>query len=820
VPRRSLALLALLVTVPAPAPARADRVDDLIAKMTLEEKFATIGGTDFFYVRALPRLGLPALRMADGPIGVRNYGPSTAYAAGIALAASWDSELARAVGASIGRDARARGVHILLGPDVNLYRAPMGGRNGELLGEDPFLAARIAVGYVLGVQAQGVCATVKHLVGNDTEIDRHDGDVRIDERALRELYLVPFEAAVTEAHACALMDSYNLLDGTHATENRALNLDIVRRDWGFGGIIMSDWFATYDGVAAANAGLDLEMPFAEHMNAATLQPALRAGTVTVATLDEKVRHILRAAVGFGWLDREQTDLDWPRYGGEGRRVALRSAEESMVLLKNDRGLLPLATRNIAVIGPGAYPAVPVVGGSAMVKPFRAVSFLEGLTDAVGKVGFHPGIPTLAELADATVLTSDGKRGVTVEVFADTSLEGTPERTYTAGAVNIGPGRAPDAAWGDLAARPKCSSRWTGTYTAAAAGRYAVFVQSSGEDSGFRLAIDGTTVLDGWRLAPAFTAHAEVTLAAGPHRVVLEHWKRHTYPPFRLRLGIAAADGLVAPEATELARRADAVVVAVGYDADTEREGADRSFRLPPGQDRLIQQIAAANPHTIVVVTGGGNVDMEPWIDRVPALIEAWYPGEEGGTALAELLLGTVNPSGHLPASFERRWEDNPAYDGYEPDPKTGRVVYREGLSLGYRGYRVAPRFPFGFGLSYSTFRYTNLAVRALEPVAARARVEVEFDVTNTSTRAGAAVPQLYVAEVHPRVLRPPQELKGFAKVRLKPGETQRVTIRLEPRAFATWDVAAHAWRASPGRYQLVVGSSATQTELRGEVTLR
>src|SRR5215469_3983544 len=381
------------------------RVDSILSQMTIEEKIDLLGGVDDFYVRGIPRLSVPRFKMADGPLGVRNYGPATTMAGGIALAATWNPALSEQVGTEIGRDARAKGVHFLLGPGVNIYRAPMNGRNFEYFGEDPFLASRIAVGYIRGVQSQGVSATVKHFLGNNSEFDRHNVDSVIDERTLREIYLPVFEAAVKDAHVGAIMDSYNLVNGTHATQNAYLNSEVVKKEWGFDGVIMSDWTSTYDAIAAANAGLDLEMPSGIFMNRTNLLPAIADGKVSTATIDDKVRRVLHTAVRFGWLDRDQKDLSVPRYNQKGREVALQAARESMVLLKNDGHLLPLAksgVRSVAVIGPDAYPAVAVGGGSARVQPFVAVSFLEGIGNYLGsgtKVLYSHGIASLSEMAD-------------------------------------------------------------------------------------------------------------------------------------------------------------------------------------------------------------------------------------------------------------------------------------------------------------------------------------------------------------------------------------------------------------------------------------
>src|SRR5947208_15722786 len=478
-----------------------DRVESILKQMTLEEKIDLLGGIDSFSIRGVPRLGLPALKMADGPIGVRNFGPATAMAGGIALAATWNPVLAERVGAELGRDARAKGVHFLLGPGVNIYRAPMNGRDFEYFGEDAFLASRIAVGYIKGVQGQGVSATVKHFMGNNSEFDRHHTESVIDERAMREIYLPVFEAAVKEARVGAIMDSYNLTNGLHMTQNAYFNRDIARKEWGFEGLMMSDWTSTYDAVGAANGGLDLEMPFAKFMNRANLLPAIKEGKVSVATIDEKVRRILQTAIRFGWLDRDQTDLSIPRYNPQGRLAPLQAARESMVLLKNEGNVLPLnkaQTKSIAVIGPDAYPAVPVGGGSARVQPFAAVSFLEGISNyPVAVRTFHlRGLPTLAEMAQATNLSTaatNGKEGVVAEYFGNPDLRGSAATTRTEARIDYGgPGVTPGPGIPD-----ESSARWTGYYTAQQAGPFDVFLQAPGENGCYRLFIGRKILLNSW-----------------------------------------------------------------------------------------------------------------------------------------------------------------------------------------------------------------------------------------------------------------------------------------------------------------------------------
>ncbi|HZB44465.1 MAG TPA: glycoside hydrolase family 3 C-terminal domain-containing protein, partial [Pyrinomonadaceae bacterium] len=801
----------------------------LLKQLTLEEKVDLLGGTDGFFVRGVERLKLPRLKMADGPGGVRNFGPATAMPSGIALAATWNTALAERVGTEIGRDARAKGVHFLLGPGVNIYRAPMNGRNFEYFGEDPYLAARTAVGYIRGVQSQNVSATIKHYMGNNSEFDRHNTDSVIDERAMREIYLPAFEAAVREARVGAVMDSYNLVNGVHASQSKHLLTDVAKTEWGFDGVMMSDWFATYDGVAAANAGQDLEMPGPAHMNRKNLLPAIEQGKVSVATIDDKVRRILRLAARFGWLDRDQTDLSVPRFNQQGRRVALEAAREGIVLLKNEGGLLPLDKRKlktVAVIGPTAYPAVPMGGGSGQVLPFAAVSILEGLGNALGaaaSVTYHRGLPTHGELAEATefvTAAANGEPGLKAEYFDNPDLKGAPVITRTERNVNFR--RAPRGIVGELSVGfpdRTVAERWTGYYVPKSAGEHDIFVESTGEDGGsFRLSLDDKVVLDNWTTHPAMVNYATLALDARPHKIVLEHRGRSQWLGGRLRLGVVRRGAAVDPQAKALAAKADVVVVAAGFDPETESEAADRTFRLPPGQDELIREMAAANRNTVVVLTSGGGAEMGAWLERVPALVAAWYPGQEGGTAVAEVLLGDVNPSGRLPVTFERRWEDNPAHASYYPEGNTKRVVYKEGVFVGYRGYEkngTAPLFPFGHGLSYTRFQYGNLSVKP----SGGATFDVSFDVKNVGGREGADVAQVYVGDTHAKVPRPAKELKGFAKVSLRPGETKRVSVRLDRRALSYYDAEAKRWRADPGDFDVLVGRSSAQIELRGKLSL-
>ena len=665
----------------------------MIAKLTLADKIELLGGIGNMFTRPMPSIDLPQFKMSDASVGVRTWGPTTAYAGGAALAATWDTDFARKLGEGLGRDARARDVNFLLGPGVNIARSPISGRNFEYLSEDPFLNASLVVPFIEGVQSEGVAATVKHYALNDQEFNRHNASADVDERTMREIYLPAFEAAVTKAHVDAVMNSYNLVNGVHSTQNDFLNLKVLKGEWDFQGVLMSDWDATYDGVAAVNNGLDLEMPSPKFMNAKNLTPAVQNGQVKEATLDEHLLRLFRTELRYGWTDRPQFDPADSTYSVADRAVALEGALESITLLKNEGNLLPLdpaKIKSIAIIGPDAYPAVTGGGGSSEAHAFEPVSILTGIANLLGPnvhVFYSPGIPD-------------------------------------------GPGQK------------------------------------------------------------------------------------------------------------ELVAHADVVILSVGFSAATEREGADRTFTLPPGQDALIQWVAAVNPRTVVTLTGGGGMDTSRWLDKVPVLLHTWYPGQEGGTAVAQILFGQHDPEGKLPVSFDRSWDENPSSKWYYGDPKNNTTLHTTGadgqpkdytvehiqygdkLMVGYRYWTTTgkhPLFPFGFGLSYTTFKFANLSVPAKAP--SGSPVDVSFDVTNTGSVAGAEVAELYVSDPSAQTDRPERELKGFKKVRLDAGQTEHVTLSLDARSFSYWDQAAQKWIIDPGKFVIRVGNSSENTPLAADIDL-
>jgi beta-glucosidase len=831
----AIALVACAAAAQGPkpdSPAIEAKAHAMVGKLTLEQKIQLLGGVDDMFTHPMASIDLPRFKMSDASVGVRTWGPTTAYAGGVALAATWDPQFARKLGESLGKDARARSVHFLLGPGVNIARSPVNGRNFEYLSEDPFLNATVVVPYIEGVQSQGVIATVKHYALNNQEYNRHNVDVTADERTMREIYLPAFEAAVTKAHVDAVMNSYNLINGVHATQSEYLNLKVLKGEWGFPSILMSDWDATYDAVGAANNGLDLEMPGPRFMNAKNLLAAVKDGSVKEATIDDKLMRIFRTVLRYGFLDRPQFDGANSTYSLADRAVALEGAKESLTLLKNEGHALPLdkgKIKTIAIIGPNAWPAVVGGGGSSEAQAFEPVSIVTGIASLVGpgvQVLYARGLPEMNEVFWNTHW--DG--GIKMATFPSKDFSGTPDTTT--------PGTMADYKnewWGPEDKTPR-SIRYTTAYKATKAGKYMVLAGASGSDM-FKILIDGKELPAPPHVEGVAPISWTIDLAADQKVSVVAEY----LPGFagnRFGLGMALESDLISAEAKEFAAKADVAVVAVGFNTSTESEGLDRTFELPWGQDALIETVAAANPHTVVTLIGGGGVDTRRWLGKVPALLHAYYPGQEGGTAIADVLFGKHNPEGKLPVSFDSSWAENPSapyyypikgadtgldaieVDGHKSHYVIQHVKYDDGLMVGYRYWTTTgkhPLFPFGFGLSYTTFGFSKLEVPATAK--SGSTVTVSFDVTNTGAMAGAEVAQLYVSDPSAKATRPERELKGFEKVRLAPGETRRVTLSLDARAFSYWDAAAHKWTIDPGKFVIHVGDSSENTPLKGELTL-
>ncbi len=829
---RKLILSTILAAAALPASAQVykdatasvdSRVEDLLGRMTLEEKIDYIGGYRGFYIRGIERLGVPEIKLTDGSVGTHKDGRSTAYPAGVLSASTWNRSLVYELGKQLGRDSRARAVHVLLGPGVNILRAPMCGRNFEYFTEDPYLNAETACAYVSGLQEQGVVATLKHYAANNQEWDRNNVSSDIDERTLHEIYLPVFKAAIQKAKAGSVMDSYNPVNGVHATQNGYLNNTVLRDMWGFDGVVMSDWSATYDGVEAANGGLDLEMPRAKCMNRDVLIPAIKDGRVSESTINDKVRRILRMIFANGFFENEQHDPSVPMDNPDGAAAALELAREGIVLLKNEGELLPVKSgvKRIAVIGPNANSYISG-GGSSYTFPFHSVSLLDGIREQVGdniEILYSPGLPTLPETVQQSVFyTAPGSdvRGLKAEFYNNPRLRGEPVDTHIDSIVNIANGYH-IATENHGLPYDHCSMRWSGVVRPEKTADYRFVVRGF---DGFRLKVDDKQVINEWRDQGITLREVVLPLEAGKeYPVELEYFAN--VHPVDVSFGWRE-DRQLFDEAAALAAKADIAIVSIGFNESLERESNDRPFELPEYQDCLVNRVIDANPNTAVLVNAGSNADLSKWQHRAPALVYMWYPGQEGGTAAAEILFGKVNPSGKLPVTFEKRREDNPAYPYYYDEDGDKRVSYGEGLLVGYRHYDtkgVQPNFAFGFGKSYTTFRFSDLKVKN-ESAKGKPLYNVSFNVTNTGTRDGKEVAQVYIRPIGAKVFRPYKELKGYDKKMIKAGETVRFDIRLDAEAFAYYKTEIHDFGYDPGEYEILVGNSSDNILLRKTVKIK
>lgn len=809
------------------------RVEDLLGRLTPQEKLDLLGGTGFG-TKPIERLGLPALGMCDGPIGVRGGGPgtdgpATVFPCGIAMAATWDPAIVQRIGTAIGRELQNKGPgsQVILGPCVNIHRTPLGGRNGESFSEDPYLAARMAEAYVRGVQSTGAAACVKHYATNNQEWERGTINVRASERALREIYLPAFQAAVREAGAWCVMNAYNRVNGPHCSANPYLLTEVLKSEWGFDGCVMTDWGAAHNTLGVATGGTDLEMPTGVFMNPERLQPLIEQGKVSQELIDDKVRRILRTIIRVGLLDGPRTVDNGIVNCAEHRALVREAGARAIVLLKNEGNLLPLEParlKSIAVIGPNAAENRLGMGGSGYVTAFRSISVLEALQARLGdKVviryakGADMGDEALPPLPPG-FLTSDGQPGLRGEYFTNHNLQGEPAVTRTDAELNFRWGGMPPV---ESLPATGWSARWTATLTPDVGGEYRLGITS---DDGSRLWLDDKLLVDNWRDHAMESQVARVSLDAGrAYQLRVEYYQNAGDSGIALGWRAPGAVGEADPqiaEAVAAAREADAAVVLVGLSNQHESEGRDRDdLELPGLQNALVKAVAAANPKTIVVLTNGTPLLMGQWLEEVPAVLEAWYLGEQGGNSVTDVLLGDVNPSGRLPDTLAARREDYPDYGNYPGSE--GQVEYAEGIHVGYRHFDragITPAFPFGHGLSYTSFVYSDL--RLSPTVLAPAGVTtVTLQVHNTGQRAGEEVVQLYIHDPAPQVDKPVRELKRFCRVALEPGQRKTVSFTLDAEAFAYCDAPGKQWRADAGTYEVQVGSSSRDLRLTGELRL-
>ena len=778
-------------------------IDAVMAALSLEQKASLLAGDDNWHTGAVP--GVPAMRVSDGPAGVRGTswtGPASAsFPCGTALGATFDPSLVEEIGEALGREARSKGAHVLLAPTVNLHRTPIGGRNFECMSEDPVLTARIAAGYIRGVQHHGVACCIKHFVGNDTEFERHTISSDIDEVTLREAYLVPFEHAIKPvaeggANVRSLMSSYNRINGTYASEHHDLLRTVLRDEWGFDGAVISDWFGTHTAAESLEASLDLEMPGPpRERTVEAVLAAMREGRTTLERVDESVRRLLQLMVwsGVGEVPSDEYTDD----SVETRDVIRRAAIAGSVLLKNT-GVLPLApTTQLALLGPNAERSQAQGGGSARVRassPSRPIAELSRR----GVAFVHePGCSIekrLPPMRGEFRVRYTGRDGATADAVAD--------RLSFIWMDDPAPG-IDRAAFGMQVA---------GSFTPDVAGDWQLSLVVVGSAV---LRVDGEIVVDLTipQVGGAFFGlgnpeiRVSVPCEAGVRREVSVQMEVQERSQLRgLLVGAEAqANDDAMERAIAAAAAAEVAVVIVGTDADWETEGEDRdSMGLPGAQDELVRRVAAANPNTVVVINAGSPVTM-PWLDDVAAVLQVWFPGEEFGAALAAMLFGEAEPGGRLPITIPRRLQDTPAF-GFYPGVND-HMPYGEGLLIGHRWYDAhgtEPAFPFGFGLGYTTWEMAPGATLVGDIATG---VTVTVPVRNTGTRSGRTVVQVYVEPFDAAPGRPRRTLQGFAQVVAPAGGLASATIHLDSRAFSQWSPTTHRWVVVPGEYRLVAGFS-------------
>ncbi len=819
-----------------------ERIEQLLADMTAEEKVAAVTGHDMWHTRPNERLGIPQMKVTDGPNGARGDGlmgtgaKTACIPSGAALGSTWDPDLIEKLGEILGDEAVAKKAHVLLAPTINLHRSPKGGRNFECYSEDPVLTGRLASAFVRGVQSKGVATTAKHFVGNDSEFERNSIDTQVDERTLRELYLVPFEHAVKDGNAWGIMSAYNRLNGTFCSEHEWLLTSVLRDEWGFDGFVVTDWFAARSTADMANAGLNLEMPGEGRFYGAALLAAVEAGEVSSDALDRIVRDVLTVMERTGALDGDgdftEGTLDHP----EDRATIRAAAAAGSVLLRND-GILPLDgsdLKKIALIGPNAYAAKVMGGGSAKVNAYRATSPLDALRERLpgAEIEWEKGsdidrtTPPLGRPFVDGRITLDYYHGQNFEGDVVNSGERSSLESLAFGAP--APGVSPEA----FSIRGRCTMNPT------VSGPHEFRLIQCGRA---RVLVDGEVVVDASEgEVPPGTAYfgfgsdeipGTVDLVAGtPVEVVVEYSNRDAVLLSGFTVGVVAlVEEDLLGRAVALAENSDVAIVVVGTNDDWETEGRDRDlWELPGDQPELIRRVVAANPRTIVVLNVGAPHDMS-WIDEPAAVLSVGFGGQELGDALVDMLLGDVEPSGRAPTTVGARYEQFGAYPNYPGDNSV--VRYGEGLFIGHRFHDamdIEPAVPFGYGLSYTSFSIG--APRAATHAATGDSITVAVDVTNTGDRSGSEVVQVYVEPIDPAIVRPVRELKAFQKITLEPGASETVTLELDARAFAYFDVGdplwdslqagmpvpAHGdalhrseggWYVDAGQYRIVVGRS-------------
>ncbi|MEN8191413.1 MAG: glycoside hydrolase family 3 C-terminal domain-containing protein [Bacteroidota bacterium] len=790
------------------------KVNEILSQMTLEEKIEQITGDDF-KSKANYRLGIPRFTMTDGPLGPRGKGPNTVFSAPVNFAAAWDRDLIYRIGQAMGEETRILGFNLLLGPCINIARVPYGGRNFESFGEDPYLMSEIAVPVIKGIQSKNVATCTKHFVANNHEWNRFDVSAEIDERTMREIYFPAFKAAVQKANTYSIMGGYNRVNGTYANENKYLLNDVLKEDWGFDGVVISDWGAVRSTKKTAEAGMDLEMPNGKYLGEKLLT-MIKNGEMEESILDDKVRRILRIMFRMG-LFEESVDA----YGGyinskDKVDMALETAQKSIVLLRNENIFLPLKKdkiKKIAMIGPNAATARLGGDGSGHSDAINPISPLEGIKELVGddiEISYAFGVKLKSKelpiAPESMFLFEDGVTpGINAEFWNNKNLEGPSVATKIDKSINFSWGFEESPVQG-VVNDDKFSARWTGKFKSPGSGIFEVGVKA---DNGVKLFIDGNLVINSWTdQAPGQFKTDYYEFEEGKlYDIKVEFYEN--IGTCRVRLGIAPiAKGNELEEAVAIAKDADVVVLNLGMAKNYEGEQRDRDYlELPPMQIKLFNEVLKVNKNVVVVLNNGSAMLMNDWNDKVPAIVEALYPGEQGGKALAQILFGEVNPSGKLPFTIMEKWEDHPAAETYPGEKEY--AYYKEGIFMGYRHfdkYDIDPLYEFGYGLSYTTFEYSDLRLSS-EEITENDTLEVSVTIKNTGEMDGDEVVQLYLSDEEASVEREVKSLKGFDRVSLKAGESKTVTMKITKEDLSFYDVEKKQWVAEPGEFEVLVGAS-------------
>jgi len=827
-----------------------ERVDDLLSHLSLEERAGFMSGETMWYLQEIPRLGIPKLQVTDCGHGVTvildendDYsGCATCFPTAVGQAATWDRQLIKKMGAAIGRETRATGSGVLLAPMVNIHRLPVGGRNYETYSEDPYLTGTLAAAFIDGVQAEGTGTVIKAVTANNQQHEQDKLAAKMSKRVLHEIYLEQFRIAINQSDPWGIMTAYNgiALPGVNngkplpTSESAYMIEDVIKGDWNYQGFVVSDWRAVVSS-KSITAGVDIEMPGpGKFMDIKDMMKAIKDSLVTEEGINEAAKRYLRSIVKTGVLDIPQkelpSELDTPHHHDIAREVA----EGSIVLLKNTDNILPMdkdKIKNIAVFGPNAEEARLGGGGSASVSACRTVSPLKGLQNAFGdntEISFLEGasisgdLPVIASGNFTHEENGEILPGLKVEYFDGPNLEGDVQCTKIDDKI--------DFSWGWAAPCEKVtknsySVRWAGKINAPESGKYKIGVSVT--EGGIRLFLDGKLVLEEWGDPENEITEARFNAVSksvefemekdSAHDIKVEFHKKMNRNTIRLEWATPSQKSPI-EDAVKLAKQRELAIIFAGLSNRIEGGTNDKEeLKLPGNQDKLISAVAAVNPNTIVVLINGTPIEM-PWVNDVAAIVEAFYPGQEGGDAIANILSGKVNPSGKLPDTFGKEMEDYLSMKYYPGDEKTGLTDYGEGLKVGYRQFDedgIEPLFPFGFGLSYTTFEIENLRVEKQSDN----KVIVKVDITNTGKVAGAEVAQVYVNDVEASVYRPLKELKGFEKVHLQPGETKTAMIVLNKHSFSFYSERNEKWVLEAGEFKILVGNSSRNIVLKELIEL-